>query len=108
MIADLQSSYSTSSPCSDTYSSCQSRASPLSLSEKNLSLGPPINCKWHIGCGLDGGGVWSLGHVGVSLVYTLRTLNVRADLPSSVKPGILAMRDTEIFILNISLGSYCG
>ncbi|KAK4015041.1 hypothetical protein OUZ56_030031 [Daphnia magna] len=73
-----------------------------------VSLGPPINCKWHIGCGLDGGGVWSLGHVGVSLVYTLRTLNVRADLPSSVKPGILAMRDTEIFILNISLGSYCG
>ncbi|KAK4017653.1 hypothetical protein OUZ56_033342 [Daphnia magna] len=43
-----------------------------------------LNCKWHIGCGLDGGGVWSLGHVDVSLVYTLHTLNVRADLPSSV------------------------
>ncbi|KAK4024548.1 hypothetical protein OUZ56_009970 [Daphnia magna] len=146
MIADLQSSYSSSSPCSDTYSSCQSRASPLSLSEKklylysnstnsfqlriNAALGVLIsdsgfviswvfkfgfsggevslqynqtkkhgttlnivanntafiqNCKWHIGCGLDGGGVWSLGHVGVALVYTLRTLNVRADLPSSVK-----------------------
>ncbi|KAK4013801.1 hypothetical protein OUZ56_026354 [Daphnia magna] len=63
------------------------------LSPKNWTLGCPLdvyytstrNCKWHIGCGLDGGGVWSLGHVGVSLVYTLRTLNVRADLPSSVK-----------------------
>ncbi|KAK4037800.1 hypothetical protein OUZ56_029829 [Daphnia magna] len=85
MIADLQSSYSSSSPCSDTYSSYQSRASPLSLSEKNLSWGPPTNRKWHIGCGLDGGCVWSLGHVGVSLVYILRTLNVRADLASSVK-----------------------
>ncbi|KAK4024801.1 hypothetical protein OUZ56_010295 [Daphnia magna] len=61
------------------------------LFQFQVSLGPPIvgfarrNCKWHIECGLDGGGVWSLGHVGVSLVYTLRTLNVRADLPSSVK-----------------------
>ncbi|KAK4037779.1 hypothetical protein OUZ56_029808 [Daphnia magna] len=38
MIADRQTSYSSSSPCSDTYTSCQSRASPLSLSEKNLYL----------------------------------------------------------------------
>ncbi|KAK4021370.1 hypothetical protein OUZ56_003287 [Daphnia magna] len=58
----------------------------LAWDPKSHSSAIDQNCKWHIGCGLDGGGVWSLGHVGVSLVYTLRTLKVRADLPSSVKP----------------------
>ncbi|KAK4017344.1 hypothetical protein OUZ56_032291 [Daphnia magna] len=60
-----------------------------------------LNCKWHIGCGLDRGGVWSLGHVGVSLVYTLRTLNVRADLPSSVKPLRIFGIDFECYLRHL-------
>ncbi|KAK4003884.1 hypothetical protein OUZ56_005635 [Daphnia magna] len=70
------------------------------LFQFQVSLGPPINCKWHIRCGLDGGGVWLVGHVGVSLVYTLSTLNARADLPSSVKRRSIDITWDHINLMN--------